>query len=114
MQYKVGEELASDTQILKGLLEGCILKIVKENETYGYEICERLMNYGFKDITEGSVYPILIRLEKKKLIYSVMKNSPFGPKRKYYYLTDEGAEELQNFVVSWSEVKANVDRVLGG
>lgn len=106
--------MASDTQILKGLLEGCVLKIVKENETYGYEICEMLMNYGFKDITEGSVYPILIRLEKKKLIYSVMKNSPFGPKRKYYYLTDEGANELQTFVISWNEVKTNVDRVLGG
>ncbi|MBZ9634093.1 PadR family transcriptional regulator [Clostridium sp. FP1] len=106
--------MASDTQILKGLLEGCILKIVKENETYGYEICERLVNYGFKDITEGSVYPILIRLEKKKLIYSVMKNSPFGPKRKYYYLTDEGVAELQNFVISWNGIKTNVDSVLGG
>ena len=106
--------MASDTQILKGLLEGCILKIVKENETYGYEICEMLISYGFKDITEGSVYPILIRLEKKKLIYSVMKNSPFGPKRKYYYLTDEGIEELKTFISSWQEVKSNVDRVLGG
>lgn len=106
--------MASDTQILKGLLEGCILKIVKENETYGYEICETLMNYGFKDITEGSVYPILIRLEKKKLIYSIMKNSPFGPKRKYYYLTNEGASELQDFVILWKSVKINVDSVLGG
>ncbi|MCB2299168.1 PadR family transcriptional regulator [Clostridium tagluense] len=106
--------MASDTQILKGLLEGCIIKIVKENETYGYEICEKLVNYGFRDITEGSVYPILIRLEKKKLIYSVMKNSPFGPKRKYYYLTGAGEEELQKFTTSWSEVKRNVDRVLGG
>ncbi|MCB2289359.1 PadR family transcriptional regulator [Clostridium sp. CS001] len=106
--------MASDTQILKGLLEGCILKIVKENETYGYEICELLMNYGFADITEGSVYPILIRLEKKKLIYSVMKNSPFGPKRKYYYLTTEGSDELEAFVISWNDVKTNVDRVLGG
>ena len=106
--------MASDTQILKGLLEGCILKIVKENETYGYEVCETLMNYGFKDITEGSVYPILIRLEKKKLIYSAMKNSPFGPKRKYYYLTDEGSTALQDFVVLWNGVKTNVDSVLGG
>lgn len=105
--------MASDTQILKGLLEGCILKIVKENETYGYEICEMLINYGFTDITEGSVYPILIRLEKKKLLYSIMKNSPFGPKRKYYYLTNEGIEELETFIISWKEAKSNVDRVLG-
>jgi PadR family transcriptional regulator PadR len=106
--------MANDTQILKGLLEGCILKIIKENDTYGYEICEILMKYGFKDITEGSVYPILIRLERKKLIYSVMKISPFGPKRKYYYLTKEGEDELQKFIVSWKVIKTNVDSVMGG
>lgn len=59
--------MANSTQMLKGLLEGCILKIVSNGETYGYEVCEKLINYGFEDISEGSVYPILIRLEKKKL-----------------------------------------------
>lgn len=106
--------MASDTQILKGLLEGCILKIVSENETYGYEICEKLIEYGFEAISESSVYPILIRLEKKKLLYSVMKKSPLGPMRKYYYLTDEGVEELNEFIVSWNKVKKNVDSVLEG
>ncbi|SHH37446.1 transcriptional regulator, PadR family [Clostridium collagenovorans DSM 3089] len=106
--------MASDTQILKGLLEGCILKIVSENETYGYEICEKLIEYGFEAISESSVYPILIRLEKKKLLYSVMKKSPLGPMRKYYYLTDEGGEELKAFTVSWGKIKKNVDSVLEG
>lgn len=106
--------MASDTQILKGLLEGCILKIVSENETYGYEICEKLIEYGFEAISESSVYPILIRLEKKKLLYSVMKKSPLGPMRKYYYLTDEGVEELKEFTVSWGKIKKNVDSVLEG
>jgi len=77
--------VANSTQILKGLLEGCILKIVSSHETYGYKICERLTVYGFQEISEGSVYPILIRLEKKKLLYSKMINSPLGPMRKYYY-----------------------------
>lgn len=106
--------MASDTQILKGLLEGCILKIVSENETYGYEICEKLIEYGFEAISESSVYPILIRLEKKKLLYSVMKKSPLGPMRKYYYLTDGGVEELNEFTVSWEKIKKNVDSVLEG
>ena len=60
--------MANSTQILKGLLEGCILKIVNNNETYGYQICEKLTVYGFQEVSEGSVYPILIRLEKKKLL----------------------------------------------
>jgi len=106
--------MANVTQILKGLLEGCILKIVRESETYGYEICEKLLSYGFKEISEGSVYPILIRLEKKGLLHSVMKESPLGPMRKYYYLTDEGVRELKEFMDSWSEIKENIDNVLEG
>lgn len=105
--------MANTTQILKGLLEGCILEIVNRKETYGYEICEMLIGFGFKEITEGSVYPILIRLEKKSLIYSVMKESPFGPMRKYYYLTQSGKVELQEFINSWKVIKGNIDNVLG-
>lgn len=105
--------MANTTQILKGLLEGCILKIISEHETYGYEICERLIDYGFEDVSEGSVYPILIRLEKKKLLYSKMKESPLGPMRKYYYLTNEGKKELDEFIYSWNQIKKSIDNVLG-
>lgn len=113
MQYKVGDVMAQNTQMLKGILEGCILKIINENETYGYEICEKLIKFGFNQVTEGSVYPILIRLEKKELIYSVMKPSPLGPMRKYYYISDKGSIELDNFINTWNEIKQNVENVLG-
>ena len=106
--------MANTTQILKGLLEGCILEIVKKKETYGYEICETLIGFGFEEITEGSVYPILIRLEKKSLLYSVMKESPFGPMRKYYYISKLGELELEEFIDSWENIKRNVDNVLRG
>lgn len=104
--------MAKDTQILKGILEGCLLKIIENHETYGYEICEKLMHYGFSDITEGSVYPILIRLEKKENIYSITKKSPLGPMRKYYYLTEKGKGELRDFMESWEEINNAVKRVL--
>ena len=104
--------MANSTQMLKGLLEGCILKIVSKDETYGYEVCEKLILYGFEDISESSVYPILIRLEKKKLLYSKMKKSPLGPMRKYYYLTDDGTKELEEFINTWNLVKRNVENVL--
>lgn len=105
--------MSGSTQILKGLLEGCILDIVNKNETYGYEICEKLIDFGFDGISEGSVYPILIRLEKKKLIYSVMKKSPLGPMRKYYYITEEGKDELNEFIEAWSKIQNNINNVLG-
>ena len=106
--------MANTTQILKGLLEGCILEIVNKKETYGYELCEILIGFGFKEITEGSVYPILIRLEKRSLIYSIMRVSPFGPMRKYYYITKLGKLELSEFINSWKEIRMNIDNVLGG
>ncbi|MBO8161874.1 MAG: PadR family transcriptional regulator [Thermosipho sp. (in: Bacteria)] len=106
--------MAPKTQMLKGLLEGCILKIIDRKETYGYAICEDLFSYGFKDLNEGTVYPILIRLEKKKLIYSVKKASRLGPKRKYFYLTDNGKEYLKNFIKEWTEMRGIIDRILEG
>lgn len=55
------------SQLLKGVLEGCILKIVKhKKETYGYEVVTELRTFGFGQCTEGTVYPLLTRLEKKK------------------------------------------------
>ena len=54
------------TQMLKGTLEGCILKVISKNETYGYEISEALKDYGFSNISEGTIYPLLLRLEKNQ------------------------------------------------
>ena len=104
--------MVDDTQVLKGILEGCILKIVDKNDAYGYRICEKLIDYGFEDTGEGSVYPILVRLEKKNILHSEIKSSPLGPKRKYYYLTNKGKNELKGFIKLWKKLKTNVDKVL--
>lgn len=104
--------MAKLTQMLKGLLEGCILKIISKEETYGYAICEELDFYGFDNLTEGTVYPILTRLERNKLIYSIKKVSSLGPKRKYYYLTEEGKEQLKNFIDNWKNMKNRVDKII--
>ncbi|AIK37346.1 transcriptional regulator PadR-like family protein [Bacillus pseudomycoides] len=55
------------TEMLKGSLEGCVLEIISRHETYGYEITRRLNELGFTEVVEGTVYTILVRLEKKKL-----------------------------------------------
>lgn len=56
------------TEMLKGILEGCVLEIISQKETYGYEITRKLNAMGFTDIVEGTVYTILIRLEKISLL----------------------------------------------
>ncbi|ABR49158.1 transcriptional regulator, PadR-like family [Alkaliphilus metalliredigens QYMF] len=102
------------SQLMRGTLEGCIVKIISEEETYGYEIVSWLRDYGFEDVGEGSTYPILVRLEKKKIISSTYKESPLGPKRKYYFLTDMGKEFLREFETTWNDVKNTVDRIMKG
>lgn len=95
--------------MLKGTLEGCILKVIKDKETYGYEISETLKSYGFDDISEGTIYPMLLRLEKNNLITARKLDSPVGPKRKYFSLTDAGQNELNNFIDSWNELSNAVN-----
>lgn len=53
------------SQLMKGTLEGCILQILSETVTYGYEIVTTLTEFGFEDVKEGSIYPLLVRLEKE-------------------------------------------------
>lgn len=104
--------MAKQTQMLKGVLEGCILEIISQEETYGYAVCEQLVQAGFSHINEGIVYPILIRLEKKGWLLAEKRPSPYGPKRKYYRLTEMGERERNEFILHWMETKGRVDQIL--
>lgn len=99
------------TQLMKGILEGCILKIIDQSETYGYEIAINLQKNGFPEIKEGTLYPLLLRLEKKNLITATYKPSPLGPSRKYYTLTSQGKEYLAAFFHSWNEISESVNNI---
>ena len=101
------------SQMLKETLEGCILKIISRSETYGYEISEGLKEYGFTDISEGTVYPMLLRLEKNGLIEAEYRESPVGPKRKYFSITEDGKKEIAEFRSNWSELESAVNRLFG-
>lgn len=102
----------NQSQFLKGTLEGGILRIISKNETYGYEIVQKINKSGLLNISEGTLYPILIRLEKKNLIKAVLRKSPLGPMRKYYTITDSGEEELKDFIDSWQFLKKSIDNLL--
>ena len=98
--------------MLKGILDGCILAIIQEGEIYGYELTEKLQSYGFYSFSEGTIYPLLLRMQKEGLITSVLRKSTAGPQRKYYLLTDKGEEELTLFRERWANLKQSVERVL--
>ncbi|MDG5788509.1 PadR family transcriptional regulator [Evansella sp. AB-P1] len=101
------------SQLLKGILEGCILAVVSRQKVYGYELSMKLQGYGL-EVSEGSIYPILLRLQKERLIYGKMEKSNSGPNRKYYYLTQLGEEALSNFKKQWEGIKIPVDLLLNG
>lgn len=104
--------MSQRSQLLKGILEGCILSIIQQSPTYGYELSMKLQEFGLSDVSEGSIYPILLRLQKEKLIAGEMQKSPSGPKRKYYHLTESGIEALREFIFHWESIKEPVDRII--
>lgn len=101
------------TEMLKGVLEGCVLKIISEGEIYGYEITRRLNALGFSDVVDGTVYTILTRLEKNNLVDIEKKPSDKGPPRKFYRLNDAGYEELRRFWAKWEFVESRINELKG-
>jgi DNA-binding PadR family transcriptional regulator len=99
------------TEMLKGVLEGCVLEIISRGDTYGYEITRRLNALGFLDVVEGTVYTILLRLEKNKLVEITKKSSDMGPPRKFFALNDAGREELKKFWDKWGFVASKIDQL---
>lgn len=99
--------------MLKGVLEGCVLEIISHEETYGYEITRKLNTLGFSDVVDGTVYTILVRLEKNKLVEITKKPSELGPPRKFFTLNDAGQEELKKFWERWNFVSTKL-KVLKG
>ena len=89
-----------------------LLKIISVETTYGYEIVMKLQDFGFEDMKEGTIYPLLVRLEKKKMISSEFRPSPLGPSRKYYFLTEAGGEQLREFEICWRSVSDTVESIL--
>ena len=101
-------------QLRKGTLEGCILKIIDREPTYGYAIAATLRESGFADLTEGTLYPLLHSLEEKELIISYEKDEDAARPRRYYHLARKGRALLREKEEEWTEFTAAVDRVLRG
>ena len=97
--------------MLKGVLEGCVLDIISRKETYGYEITKKLNTLGFGEIVEGTVYTILVRLEKNGLVNIEKKPSDMGPPRKFYTLNEAGYKELEVFWKKWEFIASKINEL---
>lgn len=101
-----------DAQLMKGILEGCILAVIAQAETYGYGILQVMSAAGFHDLQEGTLYPILSRLEKRGFIACRREKSPLGPIRKYFSITPAGTQQLAAFLESYRTVTASAQKIL--
>ena len=98
-------------EMLKGILEGCVLEIISREDTYGYEITRQLNALGFEDVVEGTVYTILIRLEKNNLVNMQKKKSELGPPKKLYSLNEAEREELKLFWRKWDFLESKINKL---
>ncbi len=89
-----------------------VLLLLAERESYGYELVTRLQADGLADISSGTVYPVLTRLEREGLVDSRLVASSSGPARKYYRPTPAGTAHVADAVRGWSDLTATVRTVL--
>jgi PadR family transcriptional regulator PadR len=97
-----------DPQMLKGLVTLLLLYLVAEREDYGYALVVRLREAGFGEMSEGTVYPALTRLEHAKRLDAYLVPSEKGPARKYYRVTEAGRLELERAQLAWKHLTSLV------
>src|SRR2546429_6403309 len=89
------------SQLLGGVLDLCLLAVVAEEPAYGYEMTKRLRSRGLSIVGEGSIYPLLGRLEREGLVETHRAASNGGPPRKYYRASRKGRQVLADGLSEW-------------
>ena len=100
------------SQLLRGALDLCLLAVVEEEAAYGYEMTKRLRARGLSIVGEGSIYPLLGRLERDGLVETYRAASNGGPPRKYYRASRKGRQVLAAGLSEWRATRDAVDAVL--
>jgi PadR family transcriptional regulator PadR len=109
----MADDVARRTELLRGTLDLCLLAVMEEGPAYGYEMTKRLRAGGLSIVSEGSIYPLLGRLEREGLVETYRAASNGGPPRKYYRPSEEGRRALEAGVSEWRAARDAIDTVLG-
>ena len=98
-------------QFKKGVLELCVLAILSRKDCYGYELVQAISEKVA--ISEGTIYPLLRRLQREGYFETYLKESAEGPPRKYYHITEKGLQNKDQLVEEWLEFIQGVIAMLG-
>ena len=99
------------TQLKKGALDMCVLAILAGRDSYAYEIVAQLAD-GL-DMSEGTIYPLMRRLQNENWVSTYLVESESGPPRKYYKLGPSGREQLAQMRRDWQAFANEVNKILG-
>ncbi|MEU3369309.1 PadR family transcriptional regulator [Streptomyces sp. NPDC006660] len=99
-------------QLRKGVLEYCVLALMRDRPRYGVELLHALEESGALATSQGTVYPLLSRLRRDDLVTTTWQESTSGPPRRYYALTDSGRVALEEFTRVWPGFRDAVDGFL--
>ena len=109
-----GQGVERSSQLLKGVLDMCLLAVIAEQPSYGYEMVRKLSSRGLALVSDGTIYPVLSRLQRSGLIDSYLEPSSEGPARKYYRITEAGTARLEDWTNEWRTMSDGVEAVLKG
>ncbi len=100
------------SQVKKGTLAFIVLNVLKNNEFYGYELIEEIRKHTEIEIAEGTLYPLMNRLKKEKLVSSKWVEQSSGIPRKYYLLTDIGNNTLNEMRKYWENLENVIKNII--
>jgi PadR family transcriptional regulator PadR len=100
------------TQLRRGVLEYCVLALLRDGERYAFELVRTLGEADGMVTSEGTLYPLLARLRREGLVETTWRESPSGPPRRYYTLTARGEDVLEAFTAEWERFSRSVDGLL--
>jgi len=101
-----------EIQLKKGVLGLCVLALLSRGDGYAYEIASRMADAV--DMGEGTIYPLMRRMQSEGLVATYLEESPSGPPRKYYRITETGRSRLDAQVAEWRGFTAAVDALITG
>jgi PadR family transcriptional regulator PadR len=110
----LGETRKPLTELRRGVAEYCVLAVLRDDESYAFDIVRVLAQAGGLVTSEGTIYPLLARLRRDSLVTTSWRESDAGPPRRYYLITREGLAALDAFVADWTSFRDAVDAVLNG
>ena len=103
---------AIEIQLKKGALELCVLALLHKQDSYAYDIAARLAEAI--GMGEGTIYPLMRRLQSDGLVETYLVESPAGPPRKYYKLSEAGQRSFTSQQAAWKSFSGAVDTIIGG